>query len=1429
MRRNKMQTKLDRSNIEDIMPLTPMQEGMLFHYIMEADSLEYHEQISLGFTGDLDVDLMQKAWDFVICNNEMLRTVYRWKNINNPVQVILKNHQVVVHYHDLSEGLDSLKESMLEKIKQADLQNRINIEEETLRITLCKCGENDFVMIISNHHILFDGWSSGIIIKELIGAYHALYEGLEPSVPFKNKFSEYVKWIGDQDKDKQKNYWENYLYGVQQNDDLFSKASQSEMTSYECALQKDVCDKLTEFAKENGLTIASLLYCAWGILAQKLNNAHDIMFGITTSGRDNPIKGIENMVGLFINTIPLRIRTDKEETIIQLLKKVNEKIKEGQEFDSTPLVDIHAYAGISNNSQLFNSLVVIENYPLDMNDYQDGILTINDYSAIERTNYNLTLGITIGEPMTFNFGYNCFAENMIKRIGQYFEKVLSVMIYEKGSKVIDIDILSESERNQILYEFNDTFAEYPRDKTVHQLFEEQVVKTPDNVALIFNKECMTYGELNVRSNRLARLLREKGVKSEDVVGIMVERSSLMIIGILGILKSGGAYLPIDPGYPKERIKFMLEDSESTILLTQSWLSDQIEFEGEKINLDDEKLYTGNAENLDKLNRPSDLAYVIYTSGSTGKPKGVMVEHQSVVNHIIGQINNLNLVEDSRVLQASPISFDASVGQIFTTILSGASLYLIDKNMLLDRNKLIRFLSDNRITDLIYVVPSLLVGLNLSGLTYLRRVTSGGDICTLSLIKGLNLDNGCEFTNIYGPTETTIISSTYPVTLDDINLTIPIGKPISNTKMYILNTDNNPVPLGVYGELYIGGDSLARGYLNRPELTAEKFVTNPFIEGERMYRTGDLARFLPDGNIEFLGRMDHQVKIRGFRIELGEIENQILKLDVVKETVVIATEDEMGEKYLCAYIVSKEEIATSELRSHLSLSLPDYMIPSYFVQMENMPLTSSGKLDRKGLPEPDGKTEAEYVAPRNTIEDKLVKIWSEVLSREKVGIYDNFFELGGHSLKVIKLVSIARQHGIELSIQDVFNKPSIALLSDHTIKSAPHTIEYRMEDFTTIHQLLENNKINDQSTPIRKTLGDVLITGATGWLGAHVLDKFISSEKGMAYCLIRGKDLADSQNRLNDSLTYYFDGKYMNCSRIVVIRGDIIEKCMLDYPIDTIFHCAASVKHYGTYSYFHDINVKGTQNVILLAKEKSAKLIHVSTTSVGEGDVLKDADNVVPIIYDETKLFVGQDIDSVYVRSKFEAEIEVLKAKLEGLNAIVVRVGNLTNRFHDLKFQKNQQENAFLTRLKMIVELEVYPQDLKSLKLEMSPVDYTGEAIIKLAQHFNHNYSLFHVYNPKTTQFIDFINALEIIGQKIDAVPYENFLSKLETATHIAGKEQIYEMIGKGKNETIPISIDNDFTCSYLREIGFEWCKIDDKYLKAYVQYFNQLGYWEDNH
>jgi amino acid adenylation domain-containing protein len=616
----------------------------------------------------------------------------------------------------------------------------------------------------------------------------------------------------------------------------------------------------------------------------------------------------------------------------------------------------------------------------------------------------------------------------------HFLKILEQVLDNPEVRLTDIELLEEDEKQRILYDFNDTKADYPKDKTIHQLFEEQVEKSPGNIAVVFGEKKITYEELNNKANQLARVLREKGVNSNSIVGLMVERSREMLIGIIAILKAGGVYLPIDPEYPHDRILYMLRDSNASIILTQANLEGRATFEGEVLLLDDDKLYQKEEDrgNLGNVTKPQDLAYIMYTSGSAGKPKGVMIEHKSVVR-LIKNSNYIDFKVGDRILQTGAIVFDACTFEIWGAMLNGLSLYLVEKATILDAIRLEKALEENGIT-ILWLTSTLfnqLAEQKPEIFRSLRYLLVGGDVLSpkyINLVRKINKE--LTVINGYGPTENTTFSSCFKIE-KDYEGNIPIGKPISNSTAYILDKSGNLVPVGIPGELCVGGDGLARGYLNSPELTLDKFVPNPYIPDERMYRTGDLVRWLLDGNLEFLGRIDHQVKISGYRIELEEIAARLLEHKGIKDAVVIAKEDENKSKYLCAYIIGDKEFKAVELREFLSKELPDYMVPSYFLQLDEMPMTHNGKIDRKVLPDPSGNidTGVVYEAPTNETEEKLVKVWQSVLGINKIGINDNFFKLGGHSLKATILTSrIHKEMDIELTVVDIFQNNTIKALS-----------------------------------------------------------------------------------------------------------------------------------------------------------------------------------------------------------------------------------------------------------------------------------------------------------------------------------------------------------------------------------------------------------------
>jgi len=1048
--------KFVKKSIEDILALTPMQEGMLFHYLKAPGSGTYFEQLSLRISGKIDTCLFEKAWDVVIQTNEMLRAVFRWEKLEKPSQIILKKRPCELRFHDLS-GLDNYwKRPALEEIKTKDRDEGFDLTRVPFRVILCKLDETVFEMVISNHHILYDGWSNGIILKEFFNAYHSLSKGEQPlTLPAKPSFKEFIKWIQNQDSNKHKQFWSDYLAGFETTTELPIKRRVEETTSprdYSIILEEDIKSKLDVFVKNNRITLASVFYSAWGILLQKYCGSEDVIFGTTVSGRSVGIKGIEDMVGLFINTIPLRTQTFPNEKIIGVVFQTNQVLRQREAFENTPLVDIRSYSSVDGGGSLFDTIVAIENYPLDSRLLpQEHSLSINSFSMVEMPHYDLSAAILLFNKIEVKLSYNpgFFDKETIKNLTGHFKGIIQNIIENPEAKLSQLEIISIEEKSRILYEFNNTEAEYPEDKTIYELFAEQVERTPDHIAVIGSTVeslhaaslQITYRQLNEQANRLAYLLIEKGVLADNIVEIMVERSVEMIIGIFGILKANGAYLPIDPDYPKDRIDYILKDSSAKLLITtRNKDGEKVRnWGGEKVLL--EEIFKSPGIPTSPLTflppypqNSSNLAYIIYTSGSTGKPKGVMIENRSLINFIKGITDIIPFQENDRILSLTTISFDIFGLETILPLTKGSTIIIGSAEEQQDAVLAARIMEREAVT-IFQATPSRLQ-LFIQGpeqgkiLKRLKYLLVGGEVLPEALLVKLKQLTDGSIYNVYGPTETTIWSTIKEVSgRNKLN----IGKPLVNTFIYILSRDGFLQPVDAAGEICISGEGVARGYINRPELMKEKFPPNPFVKGARLYYTGDIGRWLPDGNIECLGRIDQQVKLRGFRIEPGEIETLLLKHHRIKDAVVVLKGDGTNDKNLAAYFISDIELSDIELREYLLKDLPEYMIPAYFVGIEKLPLTPSGKIDRRSLPEPIVCNVKEYEAPRNDIEKKLVEIWSTVLGieKEKIGINTNFFRLGGHSLKATSLASgIYKKFNVKIPLGEIFKRPTVRGLFDY---------------------------------------------------------------------------------------------------------------------------------------------------------------------------------------------------------------------------------------------------------------------------------------------------------------------------------------------------------------------------------------------------------------
>ncbi|MEK8127215.1 amino acid adenylation domain-containing protein [Paenibacillus filicis] len=1042
--------KIDRREVEDVWALSPMQEGLLFHYVMEPESAQYLEQLVLRLLGDIDPDCFRQSWQAVMNANEILRTVYRWEKLDKPVQIIRKHREPSISFVDLSE-LDELgREAALAVLQERDKAEGIDLRREPFRLALCRLGRSTYALILTYHHILLDGWSTGILLKEFMSAYQAL-SGNRPWVPpVKPSYKTFLIYIQSQDAQKRESFWRSYLSGFETKTPLpidKRKKERVTVTHHEnLLLAGDAWDRLHACAAREELTVADILYSAWGLLLHRYGNTGDIVFGTTVSGRPPELRGADGMVGLLIHTLPLRVRITGDLTVSGLLAQVSASSREREEHQAVPLADLKQYASFTGTESLFDSIVVIENYPLDQAVRgSGGPLTLTGHAMLESTNFPLALTVTSLNPLQVQLQYNAelFKLETVQALGRHFVRLLDALTREGNVRLASIRMLDEAEVTKLTQSFRDTAVAYPEHRSVHELFEEQAAKQPDAVALQFLDQTMTYGQLNAQANRVARFVRNLGIGENDVIGLMAERSLDMIVGIFGILKAGAAYVPIDPDYPQERIAYLLGHSRTEVLLTAgrraraaAYGANTRVFAVSEIVSDE----SWDDRNLNLSLDPDRLIYVLYTSGSTGNPKGVMIRTRAFVNLLHWFTTEFRIGADDHVLLIAPSSFDLAQKNFYCTLVTGGKLTLFDPGPY-DYNRMSDVIHSHRIT-LLNCSPSAFYPLidfnettDFIRLSPLREVFLGGEPIHVNRLSAWLRSPRfrAEIVNTYGPTECTDIAAFYRMKPSETGQapTIPIGQSIYNTQLYVLDASLQLLPDGRIGELYIGGAGLAKGYYQAPELTEERFVPHPFVEGERLYRTGDLVRWLPDGQLDYIGRTDYQVKIRGMRIELAEIEAVLLRHEAVEEVVVIDWQSAGDAKYLCAYLLCVTEAGVDAIRDYAASRLPDYMVPSYFIPLEYMPLTPNGKIDKKALPEPRVSRQADPSAwdGGSETELKLAAIWQQILGHGQVGREDPFFEIGGNSILLFKLHSeIERSYPNKVKITDLFTYPTIAKLA-----------------------------------------------------------------------------------------------------------------------------------------------------------------------------------------------------------------------------------------------------------------------------------------------------------------------------------------------------------------------------------------------------------------
>ncbi|HEY4326480.1 MAG TPA: amino acid adenylation domain-containing protein [Mucilaginibacter sp.] len=1025
----------------EYIPLSFSQERLWFIDRLDG-SIQYHVPAVLRLQGELNLGILERTLRDIIQRHEVLRTVIFEQNGYGYQRIMSADNWTLGVIEELAGDEVRLVSIISDLInKPFDLS-----ADYMLRADLIKFNSQDHILVVTMHHISSDGWSRSILVNEVITIYKGYTEGVKAELPLLPvQYADYAIWqrenINGEFLDKKLAYWKSKLEGVTSlylpTDYSRPRIQSSRGAIYSFKIDQSLSVQLQVLSLQQGITLYMTMLSTFKVLLYRYSGQEDICIGAPIMGRSH--RDLEGLIGFFINTLALRSHLSGDMTFSELLEEVKITTLEAYSHQEVPfekVVDAVVKTRDTSRNPLFQVLFALQNTP-DAPELKLGGLRLSDENQ-EQTTTLFDMAFTMSETSsgimgTVEYSTDLYKEETIEKMVNHYFNLLGSVCALPGNKIGRLAMLSPVEEQQLLTEFNNTDVNYPTDKNVVDLFEEQVKKKPEAIAIAFGDEELSYDELNRRSNQLARYLQLRGVKIETPVPVCLERSIEMIISILAILKAGGAYVPIDPAYPADRISYMLEDTDAELVLSNSRHREKlndcnisvIELDIDLKQIDREK----TSSPLTGIG-PDHLAYLIYTSGSTGKPKGVMIEHQSLSNLVAWHNKEYEVTKASNATSMSSVGFDAFGWEIWPYLAAGASILIIDdetrlsapalRELFIDRHITHSFISTALVPEFIYASRGRRTG-------SLKYLLTGGDKLSILSLDGISY----HLVNNYGPTENTVVATKHIVSKQD--KVPPIGKPIWNTRIYILNEDKALNPVGIAGEICIGGWGLARGYLNRPELTAEKFVKDPFNKeaGARLYKTGDLGRWLPDGNIEYLGRMDDQVKIRGYRIELGEIESVLNQNGRVQQGVVLAKEDTSGNKRLVAYVATAAGMFDKQLlKEYLSSKLPDYMVPGVWMELQQMPLTASGKIDRKALPDPDSKDmAAEYVAPRNAIEQDIANIWQEMLVIKQVGINDNFFELGGHSLLAMRVISaIRRKLDVELSIKDLFVYPTVAGLN-----------------------------------------------------------------------------------------------------------------------------------------------------------------------------------------------------------------------------------------------------------------------------------------------------------------------------------------------------------------------------------------------------------------
>lgn len=1398
--KNKEKDVIKKHKVADSYPVTSAQRRIFYTVNMENDSLAYNTPFGILFKSKPDIKKLESCISKILNNHDAFKTYF-----------VLENDDVVQKLVDkIDFNLEICDYKNEDFIKPFDLSKAplIHVELDSY--------DNKYLLQLDIHHIICDGRSIGIFAKELCDLYN--------DKEIKYSKIDYIDYsLSEKINDEDKDFWISKFKNGIPLLNMPTEFERSSIKSYDgdnIYSKIENIDKITDFCKEYNITPYMFLLSCFYVLLYKYTMQNDIIVGSPVVGRDNP--QLSNVIGMFVNTLPLKQNiqsTSKFSDFLSLVKKNCLDCFNHQTYPFDELVkDLNVTRDASRNP-MFDVMFTYESGGRpNLNIGNIDIEYIMPENKTSKFDFSLEVTPTsTSYDLRLEYCTKLYGKDFMKTLLNCYCNIVNAVLDNSDVQIARINMLSEIPN---IYPSLD----YPKDLRIIDLFEKQVKVSPNKTALVFGDKKYTYKELEIKVNKFANYLLSLG--KHKIIGIMMDRSDMLIISILAVLKSGAGYLPIDPTYPEDRIKYIIEDSGVELILTQEKYKNLSQVKSVCIDLDN--IYNKYSQ-FDTNQTPDDISYIIYTSGSTGKPKGVMLKQSSVINFIYSMYSKMPL-KDKTIVSITTMCFDIFVFESLLPLCTGMKVVMASNEEQNNPILLNKLCLKNKV-QVIQTTPSkfkLLMTDNLEYLKNLEVISLAGEQFPLDLLKSIKKVTNSKIYNMYGPTETTVGS-----TLKDLTNTnkITIGSPLDNTHILVLDNDMNFVPYHVPGILYIGGDGVSIGYINKPELTSQRYLK---YNGERIYNSGDLVKLLPNGELECLGRSDFQVKVRGLRIELGEIETAICDYKGVKNAVVTVKKVN-GREILCGYFVADGRISYSNLKKSLSKKLPIYMVPTYLLQIESFKYTPNGKIDRKELPEPIFKAK-EIIPPKTKLELKILNIWKSILSIEEISIDDNFFDIGGDSLFALKMQIELMKENYNVNYGDIFKNNTIRdlanFIEDQQNQNNNYSI-YKKQDFKNINKILRKNTTFQPYRLRQKTIKNVLLVGATGFLGIHVLAELLKIDDIKIYCLIRKDPSTSPENKLKRKFKYYFGSDLSNLfgTRLFVISGDITmdnfntSKEIYEFlgsEVSSVVNCAASVKHYGNYEEFEKINVIGVKNLVEFCEKYHKEFYQTSTISVSGNTMTSLPSSFNPnkkIYFGENNLFINQPLDNVYVRSKFEAEKFILeefyKRKLKGL---ILRIGNITNRYSDGKFQDNSSDNAFLNRLKAFMFLKELPESIINDYIEFSPVDKIAESIVVCMKYYTYPMTVLHLYNSNhlyINKFIQYLNELGFTMNIVNDNIFKKDLNKFLFHSNNSDKVSILlNDLDKDKKLLYKtnLHITNKFTLKFLNKTNFSWPEITKEYI-----------------